>query len=413
MRARNTRAIPGEGRPSSTDWVADYLSNGLSPHVDKYIPELIELRRRLHARPEVAHKEFETSKSLQRRLDAAGLELSQMPGGTGFWCDLESPTSTGMAQAIALRADFDALPVNDEKNVPYRSTIPGVAHACGHDAHAAILLGAGLVLNDLTSSRDLPNRTRLIFQHAEEVGEGAKELIQFGVLDNIRQIYALHCYPQLAVGNVGLRKGPIASGCDFVELEIRPSNTGRRVAANVVHAWATISDLLCSALSHGEPKGRLSIVWGHVSTSGAGDSSAPEAIVSKGTVRTMNRESWDNAPQVFSDLTNLFAEAQGVTADITYVRGTPLTINDGDALDTLARAAEVVLGRDAIVEAEQSLGGEDFGYYVTDVPGAYARLGVGWPGHKPAPDLHHGSFDIDEDAIGVGVRLLVATALLA
>ncbi len=413
MSARNAKAILGKRRPSSTDWVADYLSNGLSPHVNKYVQELIGLRRQLHARPEVAHKEFETSRSLQRRLSAAGLKPRLMPRGTGFWCDVEQRSSRGPVQAIALRADFDAFPVNDEKNVPYRSTISGVTHACGHDAHAAIVLGAGLVLNDLASSNDIPNRTRLIFQHAEEVSEGAKELIQLGVLENVRQIYALHCYPQLPVGNVGLRKGPITSACDFVELEIRPDNTGHRIAANVVHAWAAIMDLLNSALSHAEPEARISIIWGHASTRGAGDSSTPEAVVSKGTVRAMNRESWENAPQVFSDLIDRFAKAQGVTADVTYRRCAPPTINDGNATDILAKAAEVVLGGDAIAAAEQSLGGDDFGWYTTEVPGAFARLGVGPHGQECGPDLHHGSFDIDEDAIAVGVRLLVATALLA
>ncbi|MEV0751142.1 M20 family metallopeptidase [Streptosporangium sp. NPDC050280] len=374
--------------------------------------ELIAFRRDLHMHPELAFAEYRTTQRVAERLTAAGLVPSVLPRGTGLLCDVGS----GDGPTVALRADLDALPVPDEKDVPYSSTVPGVCHACGHDVHTTILLGTSLFLAQQAEAGLLPGRVRLIFQPAEELPGGALEVMASGGISGVDRIFGLHCDPRLDVGKVGLKAGPITSACDRVT--IRVSGPGGHTArphltADLVFALAKILTELPAALSRRiDPRSSLSLVWGRVEA-GSVANAIPDDGVAEGTVRCLDEAAWHAAPDMIKSLLESVAGAYGVEAEMEYVRGVPPVVNDKVSVHMLAEAAEGVLGEGAPVPTEQSLGGEDFGWYLESIPGAFARLGTRKPGSAHLADIHQGTFDVDESAIGTGVRFLAATALTA
>jgi len=374
--------------------------------------ELIAFRRDLHMHPELAFAEYRTTQRVAERLSAAGLVPSVLPRGTGLLCDVGS----GDGPTVALRADLDALPVPDEKDVPYSSTVPGVCHACGHDVHTTILLGTSLFLAQQAEAGLLPGRVRLIFQPAEELPGGALEVMASGGISGVDRIFGLHCDPRLDVGKVGLKAGPITSACDRVT--IRVSGPGGHTArphltADLVFALAKILTELPAALSRRiDPRSSLSLVWGRVEA-GSVANAIPDDGVAEGTVRCLDEAAWHAAPDMIKSLLESVAGAYGVEAEMEYVRGVPPVVNDKVSVQMLAEAAEGVLGEGASAPTEQSLGGEDFGWYLESIPGAFARLGTREPGSAHLADIHQGTFDVDERAIGTGVRFLAATALTA
>jgi amidohydrolase len=358
----------------------------------------------------VSHREFETAALVARELAAAGLSPRFLPKGNGVICDIGQGE-----RVIALRADLDALPLPDTKDVPYRSTVDGLAHACGHDAHATILLGVGLALAQLDDRDELPGRVRLIFQPAEEcVPSGAPEVISAGGLKDVAAIFALHCAPQFAVGLVGVRSGAFTAAADTVE--VRLTGTGGHTArphltADLVHALGRVVVDVPSLLDRRvDPRAGVSMVWGAVHA-GEAYNAIPIEGVAKGTVRVLNREAWREAPQLVTSLIKDVVSATDATVEVKYTRGVPPVINDRLATAVIAGAAGAALGADRVVEAEISMGGEDFAFYLDHVPGAMIRLGTGIPGSDVRMDIHQSGFDIDERAIGYGVRVMVHTAL--
>ncbi|GAA2884849.1 M20 family metallopeptidase [Streptosporangium fragile] len=374
--------------------------------------ELIDFRKDLHMHPELAFAEYRTTQRVVERLTAAGLSPSVLPRGTGVICDLGS----GDGPTVALRADLDALPVPDEKDVPYSSTVPGVCHACGHDVHTTVVLGTGLFLAQQAAAGLLPGRVRLIFQPAEELPGGALEVMASGGISGVDRVFGLHCDPRLDVGKVGLKPGAITSACDKVT--IRVSGPGGHTArphltADLVFALAKILTELPAALSRRvDPRSSLSLVWGRVEA-GSVANAIPDDGIAEGTVRCLDEAAWHAAPDMIKTLLESVASAYGVEAEMEYARGVPPVVNDEVSVQMLREAAEGVLGEGAPMPTEQSLGGEDFGWYLESVPGAYARLGTRTPGAAQLADIHQGTFDVDESAIGVGVRFLAATALTA
>ncbi|GAT66561.1 amidohydrolase [Planomonospora sphaerica] len=374
--------------------------------------ELIGFRRDLHMNPELAFAEYRTTQRVAERLGAAGLVPTVLPRGTGLICEIGS----GEGPTVALRADIDALPVPDEKDVPYSSTVPGVCHACGHDVHTAILLGAGLFLAQQARAGLLPGKVRLLFQPAEELPGGALEVLAAGGLSGVDRIFGLHCDPKVDVGKVGLKAGPITSACDRVN--IRVSGPGGHTArphltVDLVFALAKILTELPAALSRRvDPRSSLSLVWGRVEA-GSVANAIPDDGLAEGTLRCLDEEAWHAAPDMIKSLLESVAGAYGVEVDLDYVRGVPPVVNEEDSVQMLSEAAESMLGEGAAVPTQQSLGGEDFGWYLESVPGAFARLGTRTPGTAHAGDIHQGTFDVDESCIGAGVRFLVGTALTA
>jgi amidohydrolase len=369
--------------------------------------DVVALRRDLHAHPELAFAEARTTAVIVSTLESFGLTPRTFPDGTGVLCDLGTD-----GPLIALRADIDALPLADEKTVPYRSTLDGVCHGCGHDAHTAILLGAAAQLAD----RSLPGRVRLVFQPAEEtVPGGALSAMRAGALDGVAKIFALHCDPRLETGLVGVRAGAITAACD--QLEVRLFGAGGHTARphltqDVVYALGRLVTELPGLLSRRvDPRAALSLVWGVVEA-GRAANAIPMSGRLRGTLRVFDRGAWDAAGDLVRTLVDQIVAPSGVRAETDYHRGVPPVVNDAAAVEVQRSAVLAGLGPAALTDTQQSMGGEDFAWYLDSVPGALARLGVRPPG-AAAFDLHQGTFDIDEDALDVGVRFTVALALEA
>jgi amidohydrolase len=388
--------------------MGDDLAGALDVFLARHETELIELRRDLHAHPEPAYTERRTTRLIADRLAGAGLRPVLLPQTTGLYADIGEGEPR-----IALRADIDALPMDDEKCVPYRSAIPGACHACGHDAHTAMLVGAGEFLASRAASGLLAGGVRLIFQPAEEVASGARDVIAAGALDCVGRIFALHCDPKLDSGMVGIRAGAITAACDKVKVTLTGpgGHTARpHLTADVVYALGKIVTEVPAALTRRvDPRAGLSLVWGHVSA-GAAANAIPDEGVVEGTVRCLDTEVWRSAIALIEDLVQSVALPYGVTAKVEYLSAVPPTVNEPASAAMIAGAAAAVLGADAVTETSQSLGGEDFAWYLHQVPGAMARLGTRTPGALTAGDLHQPTFDIDERAIGAGVRVLAAVA---
>lgn len=386
----------------------------LAARVKSYADELVAFRRDLHAHPELSWAEVRTTRVLRERLLAAGLQPQVLPGGTGLLCDL------GVGEgAVALRADLDALPIPDGKTVDYASTVPGVCHACGHDVHTTAVLGAGLVLADLAREGALPGRVRLVLQPAEESSRsGARAVVDAGGLDGVDRIFALHCDPRTDVGKVGLREGPITGSADHLRVQLTGpgGHTARpHLTADLVYALGTLVTALPGALGRRvDPRASLSLVWGRVSA-GRVANAIPQAGEVEGTVRCLDSAAWADAPAVVERLVHEIVAPYGVGAQITYTRNVPPVDNEPASVAILNAAVRATEGEQAITGTEQSLGGEDFAWYLAKVPGALARLGVCPPGRPESErlDLHQGRFDADERAIGLAVRVLVAAAFLS
>jgi amidohydrolase len=366
--------------------------------------DVVAVRRDLHAHPELAYEEKRTTATIVDHLTSFGLTPTVLPHGTGAICDVGTH-----GPLIALRADIDALPVMDEKSVPYRSTVDGVCHGCGHDAHTAILLGAAAVLAD----ERLPGRVRLIFQPAEEsLPGGATTAVAAGAVDDVRQIFAVHCDPRLPIGKIGLRVGPITAACDHIDVELRGAggHTARpHLTQDVVYALGRLITDLPGVLSRRvDPRAALSLVWGSVEA-GRAANAIPMSGRLRGTLRVFAQEAWDAAGPLVTTLAEQIVAPLGVRAEVNYVRGVPPVVNAASAVAAQRAAVRTALGADALVDTEQSMGGEDFAWYLQKVPGALARLGVRTPGAPPY-DLHQGTFDIDERALGIGVAYTVALA---
>lgn len=369
--------------------------------------ELVAVRRQLHSQPELGYAEFKTTTLLARRLTAAGLEPRILKGRTGIVCDI----GTGPGPIIALRADLDALPLRDDKDVDYRSRVPGVCHACGHDVHTAIVLGAGLALHERAAT--LPGRVRLIFQPAEEmIPGGAVLVIEEGGLDGVSAIFAVHCDPRLETGRVGVRSGPITAAADRVEIRLHGpgGHTARpHLTADLIYAMGRVITDLPAGLSRlVDPRSGLTLVFGAVE-GGVAANAIPETVVARGTIRMLQRDAWVDAPMLVERLLEAAVGPLGVKWELDYQRGVPPVVNEPFATAVVSQAAARALGDACVVPTDQSLGGEDFAWYLDVVPGSLARLGTATD--APPVDLHAGHFDVDERAIGIGVQLLVQVAI--
>jgi amidohydrolase len=369
--------------------------------------ELVALRRHLHAHPELGFAEHETTAHLEQRLSAAGLAPRRLTSGTGLVCDV------GQGEpVVVLRADIDALPLPDLKDVPYRSTREGLCHACGHDVHTTVLLGVALALASLDS---LPGTVRCVFQPAEEqVPGGGRQIVDEGVLAGATRAFALHCDPALQAGKVGLRTGSITAACDRVEVTLTGpgGHTARpQLTVDLVHALGRVVTEVPGLLSRlVDPRSSVSLVWGAIS-SGVAPNAIPQTGTLRGTLRVLDRAVWSEAETLVRRLVTDVARTSGAEVAIEYVRGVPPVVNDPRGIALLRSAALETVGSDGVALSPQSMGGEDFGWFAEVLPIALARLGTHGSG-EPL-DLHRGTFDVDERAIGVGVRLLARTALHA
>lgn len=402
----------GAGRGPS--WLDGWLRENLV--------DLLAWRRSIHAHPELSRQEYGTTELIMGLLHSIGLEPEVLPGGTGVICDIGGRDMDGGADddpdapsvpCVALRADIDALPLPDRSSLPCASTVEGVAHACGHDIHTAALLGAA---HALACAPELPGKVRLIFQPAEEVMPGgALDVIAAGGLNGVDRIFGLHCSPGIEVGKVGTVTGAITSATDLLELRLSSpgGHTSRpHLTGDLVHALSTLATGLPAVLSRRiDPRAGTVLVWGAVHAGEAANAVPQEGLL-RGTLRTGDRQVWRDLEPLVADLVPALAAPTGVAVDLRHSRGVPPVVNDEASTGMMRSGVLGALGEDGLACAEQSSGGEDFAWYLEQVPGSYARLGVA-SGEGPHGDIHQPTFAADERALPIAVRVFVGAALAA
>jgi amidohydrolase len=373
--------------------------------------ELVAFRRDLHAHPELAHAETRTTTLVAARLTAAGLRVRSLTG-TGLIADI-GPVDP--AYRVALRADLDALPVAERTGLPFASRHDGVCHACGHDVHIAAVLGAGLALHEHADALAAQGiGVRLIFQPAEEVTPGgAIEVIEQGGIAGVDAIFSIHCDPTQDVGRVGLRDGAITAAADTVTITLsgRGGHTSRpHLTQDLTYALGkVVTDVPAVLARRVDPRAGVALVWGTVH-SGSAANVIPLTGTVSGTLRMLDAQLWEDIGPLLEELVHAVIGPYGVAAKVEHVRGAPPVVNDPMSVARLRAAAELMLGPDAAQSTLQSLGGEDFAWYVQAVPGAMARLGTRTPGGRTY-DLHQGDLVVDERAVVAGAKLLAAVAL--
>ena len=409
---------------STPAWPGGPLTGPVYPWLEQFLDahrdELIAFRRRLHAHPEVSWAELETTAAVIDRLAVAGLRPAPLPDSTGLACDLGTGASSpfvageGDQPIVALRADLDALAMEDDKDVAYRSTRPGIAHACGHDVHTTVVLGAGLALAQAVDQGE-PGRFRFVFEPAEEaLPGGALEVIDSGALRGVGSMLGVHCDPKIDIGQVALRAGAITSAADMARITISGpgGHTARpELTVNLLAVLGRVLTEVPERVAKLAAPAELSVVFG--STHG-GDAPnvIPTQATATATVRTPDVDCWEKAAGLVEQAIRDVVEPTGATFEVAYRTGVPPSINALGPTDSLELAAHAVVGEACTVRAEHSRGGDSFAWYARQVPASYARLGTFDPASGvPRPDIHSSGFDVDERSIEIGVRLLVTAAL--
>jgi amidohydrolase len=378
-------------------------------------PEMVGLRRHLHANPEPSGQELKTSLELYRRLGELGLQVRMGPDGCGVMAD--SPSGKG-APRVAVRADIDALHIHDEKTVPYHSAVAGVMHACGHDAHTAMAFGAAAALRRLeaTGAAPWPVAWRAIFQPAEETATGARAMIGAGALEGVRQIFALHVDPARRAGEIGVRTGPFTANCDELKIIVR-GRGGNGARPHESRDPIAAAAQLISTLYQFVPRATNSldavvVSFGRV-CGGESANVIPEQVELGGTIRTLDTQVRTQTIEHIRRLARGVEEITGTEIDVAILGSAPSVQNDAAATRVIVEAATTVLGPDGVQEiARPSMGSEDFSYYLQQCPGAMFRLGTARDLDAITP-LHTPRFDVDERALCLGARILAGAVVLA
>ncbi|BBH23498.1 amidohydrolase [Paenibacillus baekrokdamisoli] len=372
--------------------------------------ELIELRRKLHRNPELSFEESETAAAVAELLRGLGLEVRSGIGGHGVVAEL---TGSRPGPRIALRADMDALPIQEETDLPYASERPGKMHACGHDAHTAILYGAAKLLSERKDQ--LVGSVRFIFQSAEEINAGAQVMIEQGVLEGVDEIFGLHNLPTLPAGKAATRYGALMGSVDRFELNLTGKGGHGAIPDQcvdpVVAASAIILSLQSAVSREISPFDPVVVTVGSIH-GGASYNVIPERVEMTGTVRTFSRSVQEGMPSRLERLINQTAEAYRCKAELRYTQQVPVLVNHDDNVRHVEDAIDLILGLENRVEANPVLAGEDFSVYLQHVPGCFFWLGSGpATGAEQAYGLHHPKFAINEDCLSVGAALLAAISI--
>lgn len=369
----------------------------------------IEFRRDLHRYPELSFEEAETAAKVRRELDRLGIPYRSGVGGHGIVAELNGAES---GPTIALRADMDALPIQEESGAPFASERPGVMHACGHDAHTAILLGAAELL---AARRPARGSIRLLFQSAEEINAGAKAMIAEGALDGVDEIYGLHNLPTLPAGLVATRRGALMGSVDRLELTL----TGRGGHGAIPNE--TIDPIVCaSALVMGlqtavsrelSPFEPAVVTIGSLQA-GHANNVIPHRAELTGTVRAFDPAVQAKLPGIIKRLVEGIAYGYRCQADLRYMEQVPVLVNHDTQAAFVEAATDALIGRERRVEAAPTMAGEDFSVYLKHVPGCFFWLGSGpRQGAENAYGLHHPQYTLNEECIPLGAALLASLAL--
>ncbi|WP_438348144.1 M20 metallopeptidase family protein [Paenibacillus sp. FA6] len=373
--------------------------------------QLIAWRRDFHRHPEIGFEEFRTSGIVAEHLVSLGLEVITNVGQTGvvgiLWGEETGPT-------IGLRADMDALPIQDQKTASYSSQIPGKAHLCGHDAHTAILMGAAQLLTSLGKPKR--GNIKFIFQPAEEGLAGAKAMIDDGVLENpkVDAMAGLHMFPGMKTGTLGVTKGVAFASADSIKIKVigkgghaaRPHEgvDAIAVSAQIITALQNIPSRMVDPL---EP---IVITIGKITGGFMGAALAPE-VEMVGTVRTLSADLRSQMPKLIDRVIHGVCDSFGAEYELDYTDGYPVVHNNHDMVDLMTETSDQLFGSKEWNYIKPSTGGEDFAFYCEKVPGVFFRLGSGRGDEETGYPLHHPKFDLDETTLPYGVAMLSAIAL--
>jgi len=380
--------------------------NSLLEELEALYPEMVGTRRYLHKHPELSFEEVETPKFIAGQLKELGIDVQTGVGKRGVVGRLHGKPG----KTVALRADFDALPIEDEKDVLYRSTVPGVMHACGHDGHTATLLAVATLL--ARHKEDLKGNVVFIHQHAEEVVPGgAREMIADGCLDGVDAIFGTHLWSKTDFGKVGCRTGPVMAAADKFTLTVhgrgghgaKPHETIDAVvlgATNVKELQQIVSRRI-------DPLKQAVLTIGSFHSGNTFNVIADKAELS-GTVRTFEREVGEQIASEMERIIKAMCESAGATYTFHFEKGYPAVVNHADETELVRKAAEQVVGAENVFEVTPSMGGEDFAYYLEQVPGTFFFTGAG---HAEAYPHHHPKFDIEEGAMLIAAKTLLLATL--
>jgi len=394
----------------------DRIWRAIAQSIEAQHDTMLALRRQMHANPEASGMEIASSQLIAQSLREHNLQPRMMADGLGVVADIDLGAPAD--RFIALRAELDCVQVNDDKNVEYASRKSGLCHACGHDAHTAIVLGALLALGtqrDALRSIGATHNIRAIFQPAEESAAGALSMIRQGAIDNVQAIFAVHVDPFLEPGVIGFRNGPLTSACTVFDIAIkgRSGHTARPFEAiDPIPAAANIVSLLYQLAPRSmDSRYPLALAVASINAGSTVNTIPSEATV-RGTLRTARAQDQLAVQQRMEAVVQSVAHATGCEARLTFPTMVPATNNDPHLIDLMVSAATELFGPQAVTWIEvPSMGGEDFAYYQQNIPGAIVRLGAALPDPAQRQPLHSGMFDIDERALHIGAKLLARTAV--
>ena len=373
-------------------------------------PRLVEIRRHIHAHPELSGQEYQTAAFVAGVLSANGLHVEEGIGRTGVIGELQGTQPSD--RILAIRTDMDALPIQERTSLEYASRIEGVMHACGHDIHTTVGLGTAMVLSQIAP--ELGGKVRFLFQPAEEIAQGANWMVQDGVMNNVAAILGLHVFPSIPAGSVGIRYGALTAAADNLEIIIiGESGHGARPHEAIDAIWiaAQVITSLQQAISRTQnPLRPVVLSIGQIN-----GGRAPNVIADKvqllGTVRSLHPETRDKLPQWIENIVANVCNSYNAKYQVNYHQGVPSVQNDNALTQLLQSSAEEAWSNDRVqILPEPSVGAEDFSVYLDHAPGSMFRLGVGYEERMINHPLHHPQFEVDESAIITGVVTLAYAA---
>ncbi len=383
------------------------INTNFNKEVQSIENELIMIRRQLHKYPELSNQEYSTTEFIKNKLLEYGIEIEQSLSGTGVVGILKCNPN---GRTIGVRADIDALPISEDTGLEYSSANDNIMHACGHDIHTTVVLGCARVLSKMKAS--LNGNIKFIFQPAEEIGTGAKYMIDSGVLENpkLDAIMGLHCWPEIPSGTIGVRNDALMASADLLKIRVYGKQAHAAhphkgvdpivITAQIINSLQTIVSREIS------PVDSVVITLGEIK-GGTAQNIIPNLVELTGTVRTLNHKTRKEMPETINRIVKGVAQSMRGDAEVDYTFQTAPVISNPDMVELVAKSVKDTIGEDKLIYLKNpSMGTEDFGFYLEKIPGVFFRLGTCNTDFEEELPLHNSKLVFDEKAIGVGVTVM-------
>ncbi len=390
------------------------MKNKIQELISNSFEEIVDIRRHIHANPELSFKEYKTSQFIQQKLTEFGIPFDNNIAENGVVGYIRGKNPN--KKVIALRADFDALPIQEENDVPYKSTNPGIMHACGHDAHTANLLGASKALKHIEG--ELEGTIKLIFQPAEErLPGGASLMIKEGVLENPRvsSILGQHVHPSMEAGKIGLHPGRFMASADEIDVTVYGSMGHGAMPHSAIDPILISSHIITGLQQivsrNGSPIIPSVLTFGSIQSDGGTYNIIPSKVTLKGTFRTMDEKWRFDAHKRMTKMATLIAESMGGKCDFDITVGYPFLVNDVSLTERCKEGAIEYLGKENVIDLPKRMTAEDFAYYTHETKGFFYRLGVGNIAKGITSGVHTPTFNIDESSLKIGAGLMAWLAV--